>query len=99
MGTRKDWNKLDLHCKKAVIATVVSPKNIKAEIDLSIEVDSTIKALPKNSLIEKYRKLESLLFKNDGSLKVCRCERTQSLRLCEFREYQTELLLRNNAHS
>jgi hypothetical protein len=96
MGTRKDWNKLDSHCKNASISTAIKPKNIKAEIDLTIKVDATIKALSRNDLIEKYTKLESLLFKNDGSLKICRCERTQSLRLGEFREYQTELLNRNN---
>ena len=94
MGTRTDWNRLDSHCKKAAIAPSVKPKNVKAEIDLTIEVDATIKTLPKKELIEKYNQLDSLLFKNDGSLKLCRCERTQSLKLCEFREYQTELILR-----
>jgi len=95
MGKRSDWNKLDLHCKKASKPSVIKPKNIKAEIDLTIELDDTIKALPQKELIEKYNKLDSLLFKNDGSLKLCRCERTQSLRLCEFREYQAEIILRN----
>jgi hypothetical protein len=95
MGTLTGWNRLDLHCKKAAIAPVIKPRNIKAEIDLTVEVDATTKALTRIALIERYQKLESLLFKTDGSLKVCRCERTQSLRLGEFREYQTELLNRS----